>query len=82
MEVLAVLLDVVGVVVHRLSLVHGVEVEAGIVGLYGLEESSESILKTTPAERSTMRAMQCVERTTSDLFTAVGTLFRVLRCLP
>jgi len=36
-EVLVVFLHVLGVVFHRLSLVHGVEVELGIVVLDGLE---------------------------------------------
>jgi len=44
-EVLVVLLDVVGIVLGRLPLVHRVEVDARIVGLDGLEEGSESILE-------------------------------------
>jgi len=51
-EVLVILLDVVHIILSRLPLVHRVEVEAGIVGLDGLEERSESFLKTTWAERS------------------------------
>ena len=46
-EVLVVLLDIVHIVLGRLPLVHRVEIEAGIIVLYGLEEFSESILETT-----------------------------------
>ena len=56
-EVLVILLDVVGIVLGRFPLVHGVEVEAGIFRLDGLEESSESILKATSGQRSVMQAM-------------------------
>ena len=45
-EVLVVLLDVVRVVLGRLSLVYRVEIEARIVVLDGLEECSECILET------------------------------------
>ena len=34
-EVLVVLLDVVRIILHHLLLVHGIEIEAGIVVLYG-----------------------------------------------
>ena len=34
-EVLVVLLDVVRIILRRLLLVHGVEIEAGVVALYG-----------------------------------------------
>ena len=34
-----------------LPLIHRVEVEARIIGLYGREEISESILKTASAQR-------------------------------
>ena len=44
-EVLVVLLDVVGIVLGCLPLVHCVEVYARIVGLDRLEEGSESILE-------------------------------------
>ena len=54
-EVVVVLLDVVRIVLGRLPLVHGVEVEAGIVGLDGLEESPESILEAASAQHSAMR---------------------------
>ena len=50
-EVLVVLLDVVHIVLGCLSLVHRVEVDAWIVGLDWLEESSKSILKTTSGQR-------------------------------
>ena len=43
-EILVVLLDIVGVVLGRLLLVHRVEVETSVVVLDGLEERSESIL--------------------------------------
>jgi hypothetical protein len=55
-EVLVVLLDVVRVILHRLSLVKGIEVEAGVVGLDGLEERSESILKAMRVQRLAIRA--------------------------
>ena len=45
-EVLVVFFDVARVVLGRFPLVHGVEVDAVIIGLSGLEENSESILKT------------------------------------
>ena len=61
-EVLVVLLDVVGIVLGRLPLVHGVEVETGIVGLDGLKESSESILEATSSRRSTVQAIPGVDR--------------------
>ena len=44
-EIIVILLDVVGIVLGRLPLVHRVEVEARIVGLDGLEESPKSILE-------------------------------------
>ena len=47
-EILVILLDIVSIVLGRLPLVHRVEVEAGVVGLDGLKERSESILKATP----------------------------------
>jgi len=43
-EVLLILLDVVGVVLCCLLLVHGVEVKAGVVVLYGLQKCPKSIL--------------------------------------
>ena len=55
-EVLVVFLDVVGVVLCRLPLVHRVEVETSIVVLDGLEERSESILETASAQRRAVRA--------------------------
>ena len=77
MRVLIILLYyVVGIVLHRLPLVHGVEAEAGVVGLDGLEEKSESIVKTTPIQRSTVQMMQCVERTTRGRSAVVGIPFR------
>ena len=56
-EVLVVLLDVVGVVLGRLPLVHCVEVKTRIVVLDGLEERSESILEATFVQRHAARAM-------------------------
>ena len=55
-QVLVIFLDVVGIVLHRLSLVHCIEIEAGIVGLDGLEEDSEGILEATSAQRLAMYA--------------------------
>jgi len=49
-EVLVVLLDVVGIVLGRLPLVHGVEVNARIAGLDGLEETSEGILEAASGQ--------------------------------
>jgi len=46
------LLDVVGIILGRHPLVHGVEVDAGIIGLDGLKERPESILKATFSQRS------------------------------
>ena len=54
-EVIVVFLDIVHIILDRLPVVNRVEVEAGVVGLDGFEESSESILKTTWAQRSTAR---------------------------
>ena len=56
-EVLVVLLDVVGIVLSCLPLVHRVEVEARIIGLDGLEEGSESILEAGSGQRSAAQAM-------------------------
>jgi hypothetical protein len=55
-EVLFVLLDIIGVVLGRLPLVHHVEVEAGVVGLDGLEERFESIVKAMYSKRPTTPA--------------------------
>jgi len=43
-ELLLIFLDVVGVVLCRLLLVHSVEVNAGVVVLYGLQKCPKSIL--------------------------------------
>ena len=51
-EVLVVLLDVVRIVLCRFPLVHRVEVDACIISLDGLEESSESILEATSGHQS------------------------------
>lgn len=51
-EVPVILLDIVGIVVGRLSLVHRVEVGPCIVGLDGLKESPESILEATSGRQS------------------------------
>jgi hypothetical protein len=75
-EVLVVLLDVVRVILHRLSLVKGIEVEAGVVGLDGLEERSESILKAMRVQRLAIRATYGLKRTILDQFVAVGSPFR------
>ena len=72
-EVLVVLLDVVGIVLGRLPLVHGVEVEARIAGLDWLEESSESILEAASGQQLATEATECIERTTWDRFGVVGT---------
>ena len=76
-EILVILLDIVRIVFHRLPLVHRIEVDTGVIGLDWLEERSESILKTMPAQRSGTQAMYGVLRhTTSDQFTVVVTPFR------
>lgn len=51
-EVLMMSPDKIHIVLGRLPLVHHVEVEAGIAGLGGLVERSESILEPTHAQRS------------------------------
>ena len=51
-EVLIILLGAVRVVLGCLPLVHSVEVDMGIIGLDGLEESPESILKAISGQRS------------------------------
>ena len=45
-EVLVVLLDIVGIILGGLLLVHRIEIKTGIVVLDGLEEGSESIPET------------------------------------
>ena len=72
-EVLVVLLDVVGIVLGRLPLVHRVEVDARIAGLDWLEESSEGILEATSDQQSVAKATRRIERTTWDRFGVVGT---------
>ena len=54
-EVLVILLDIICIVLCRLPFVDRIEIEAGVFGLDGLEESSESILKTMAAQRSAIR---------------------------
>jgi len=56
-EVPIVLIDVVGIVLGRLPLVHRVEVDARIIGLDGLEKGSESILEAGSDQRSAAQAM-------------------------
>ena len=53
-QILVIFLDVVGIVLRGLSIVHRIEVEAGIIGLDGLEEDSECILEAKSARRSAM----------------------------
>ena len=48
-------------IVFHCLLVHRVEVEAGVIGLDGLEERSEGILDATPIQRSVMQTMYSVE---------------------
>jgi len=43
-EVVVVVLDVFRIVVCRFLLVHSVEIEAGVVVLYGLQEGLKSVL--------------------------------------
>jgi hypothetical protein len=74
-EVLVVLLDVVHVIFYCLPLVDGVEVSAGIIGLDGLEERSESVLEAIPVQPAT-EATYGLTRTTLDQFVAVGSPFR------
>ena len=78
-EVLFILLDVVHIVLGRLPLVHGVEVDTGIIGLDGLEERSQSVLDAAPGQQSTTHTMEGVERTTLDRFAGVGIPFRSFR---
>jgi len=63
-EVLVVLLDVVGIVLYCLPLVHGVEVDTGIVCLDGLEEDSESILEAGSGQRSATQTTYVLARRT------------------
>jgi len=56
-EVLVVLFDIVRIILGRLLLVHGVEIETGVVVLDGLEECSESILETAFVQRRVVEAM-------------------------
>ena len=68
---------------HRLPVIHGIEVEAGIVGLDGLEESPESILQATFGQRRKRYGILWrVRRTTFDLFSVAGSLFRPFQCRP
>ena len=78
-EVLVMLLDVVHIVFGRLPLVHGVEVDAGVIGLDGLEEGSQSILDATPGQWPTTQTVKGVECTTLDRFSAVGIPVHSLR---
>jgi len=71
-EVLVVLLDVVGIVLYCLPLVHRIKVDTGIVCLDGLEEDSESILEAGSSQWSATQATLQVERTTLDRFAEVG----------
>jgi len=56
-EVLVVLLNIVCVILDRLLLVHGVEIETGVIVLDGLEEYSESILKAMFVQRHVVEAI-------------------------
>jgi hypothetical protein len=78
-EVLVVLLDVVGIVFGRFPLVHRVEVDAGIVSLDGLKESSESILKAGSIQRPATQETEVAGRTTWDLFAEVEARYRSFR---
>ena len=50
-EVLVVLLDIVRIVLGRLPLVDGVEIETRVVILDRFEERSESIMKATSVQQ-------------------------------
>ena len=71
-EVFVILLDVVHIVLGRLPLVHGVEVDTGIIGLDGLEERSQGVLEATPSQRTATQTMEGVKHTTLDRFVTVG----------
>ena len=58
-EVLVVLLDVVHIILCRLPLVYCIEIEPGVVSLDGLEECSESVLKTG-TRQSAVQAAKCI----------------------
>jgi hypothetical protein len=45
-EILVVFLHIFGVIFHRLSFIHGVEIEFGVIGLDRLEVHSECILES------------------------------------
>ena len=78
-EVLVVLLDVVHIVLGRLPLVHGVEVDAGIIGLDGLEERSQGVLEATSSQCPATQTMEGANHTPLDRFAAVGIPFRSFR---
>ena len=54
-EILVVFLDVVRIVLGRLPLVHGVEVNAGVICLDGRNEISESILDARSGQMAGIR---------------------------
>jgi len=78
-EVFVVLLDIVCIVLGRLLLVHGVEVDAGIVGLDGREKRSQGILEATLSQQSRTRTMERVKRTTLNRFVVAGIPFHSFR---
>ena len=81
-EVLVVLLDIVGVVLGRLPLVHRVEVQTSVVVLDRLEECSESILETMDGKRDVVKTRWDIERTTLGQSVVEGRPFHPLRPFP
>ena len=71
-EVLVVLLDIFCIIFGRLPLVYCIEVETGVVNLNGLEEHSESILKTTSLSDQPSEPYNTAEHTILDRFAMMG----------
>ena len=64
-EVLVVFLHVFGIVFHRLSFVHGVEIELGVVALDGLEVHPQGLLDAVSDEFSwSLYILTLLKRTT------------------
>ena len=78
-EILVVFLDVVRIVLGRFPLVHGVEVNAGVICLDGRDEVSQNVMDAGSGQRTAIRGRNGIERTTSDRFVVAVTVSRRLR---
>ena len=78
-EIFVVFLDVVRIVLGRLPLVHGVEVNAGVICLDGRDETSESVVDAGCGQMAGIRGRKGIERTISDRFAVAETVSRCLR---